>query len=124
MKTRFGIFLGALLLLASLLASCKTTPTIDPAKVDPQHYKVEFENDQFRLLHVTVGPHEKSPMHDHPRTMVLVLHGGKTRITTEDGKFSDPDGITPSVGESPAGRHSFENLDDKTYENYIIEFKK
>ncbi|MFC2094014.1 hypothetical protein ACFLSH_00155 [Bacteroidota bacterium] len=32
----------------------------DAAKVDPKHYKVEFENDDVRVLRITYGPGEKS----------------------------------------------------------------
>ena len=32
----------------------------DAAKVDPKHYKVEFENDEVRVLRITYGPGEKS----------------------------------------------------------------
>jgi hypothetical protein len=38
----------------------------DAVTVDPKHYKVEFENDQVRVLRLTYGPHEKSVMHEHP----------------------------------------------------------
>ena len=38
----------------------------DPAKVDPQHYKVIFEDTGIRVLRLTYGPHEKSVMHQHP----------------------------------------------------------
>ena len=32
----------------------------DATKVDPKHYKVEFENDEVRVLRITYGPGEKS----------------------------------------------------------------
>jgi len=38
----------------------------DAAKVDPKHYKVEFENSQVRILRIHYGPHEKSVMHSTP----------------------------------------------------------
>ena len=28
----------------------------DPVKVDPKHYKVEFENERVRVLRVSYGP--------------------------------------------------------------------
>jgi len=37
----------------------------DPVKVDPKHYKVEFENDGVRVLRVKYGAREKSVMHSH-----------------------------------------------------------
>ncbi len=45
----------------------------DPVKVDPKHYKVEFENAQVRVLRIRYGPHEKSVMHDHPDSVAVLL---------------------------------------------------
>src|ERR1039458_1525999 len=38
---------------------------LDPVAVDPKHYKVEFENDQVRVLRARIGPHESTPVHKH-----------------------------------------------------------
>lgn len=38
---------------------------LDPVKVDPKHYQVEFENDRVRVLRIRFGPHERSVMHGH-----------------------------------------------------------
>jgi hypothetical protein len=38
----------------------------DPVRVDPKHYKVEFENEKVRVLRIKYGSHEKSVMHGHP----------------------------------------------------------
>jgi hypothetical protein len=46
------------------------TKHADPVAVDPQHYKVEMENDQVRALRITYGPHEKSVMHGHPAAVL------------------------------------------------------
>jgi hypothetical protein len=45
----------------------------DAAKVDPTHYKVEFENAQVRILRFHYGPHEKSVMHSHPDSVAVFL---------------------------------------------------
>jgi hypothetical protein len=45
----------------------------DPVKVDPQHYKVEAENKQVRVLRVIYGPGEKSVMHGHPACVGVFL---------------------------------------------------
>ena len=45
----------------------------DPANVDSKHYKVEFENEQMRILRVKYGPHETSPMHAHPGLVAIFL---------------------------------------------------
>ncbi|MDH3268599.1 MAG: hypothetical protein OEM46_07060, partial [Ignavibacteria bacterium] len=38
----------------------------DATVVDPDHYKVEFENDEVRVLRINYDPGEKSAMHSHP----------------------------------------------------------
>ena len=50
-----------------LLALCVcTAATQDPAAVNPKIVKVEFENDQVRILRVHYEPHERLEMHSHP----------------------------------------------------------
>jgi hypothetical protein len=46
---------------------------LDPVKLDPDHYKVEFENDRVRVLRVNYGPRERSVMHS-PRWDWAVSH--------------------------------------------------
>src|ERR1017187_8421222 len=46
-------------------AKLSATGPLDPVVVDPKHYKVEFENDQVRVLRVKIGPHESTPEHQH-----------------------------------------------------------
>ena len=53
----------------------------DAVKVDPKHYKVEFENDQVRVLRITYGPHEKSVMHEHPANVAVFLTDGQASTT-------------------------------------------
>ena len=48
----------------------------DATKVDPKHYKVEFENDQVRVIRINYGAHEKSIMHEHtPGVLVFMTDG-------------------------------------------------
>lgn len=96
----------------------------DAAKVDPKHYKVEFENDQVRVLRITYGPGEKGVMHSHPEGMVVTLNDAK-------GKFTFPDGETAEInfeaGEFrwvEAQTHQGENVGDKPFEVIQIEMKK
>jgi quercetin dioxygenase-like cupin family protein len=84
----------------------------DATKVDSTHYKVEFENDQVRVLRITYGPGEKSVMHEHPEGVAVFL-------TEAWGKFTFPDGttqeITAKAGQTmwaPAGKHLPENSGD------------
>jgi polyisoprenoid-binding protein YceI len=38
----------------------------DPLEVDPKHYKVEFENEQVRVVRVHFDPHYRSVMNQTP----------------------------------------------------------
>ena len=45
---------------------------MEPGKADPKHYKLEFENDQVRVLRVRFGPNEKGVLHEHKLPHVVV----------------------------------------------------
>ena len=116
-----GITLVALVgsgLLAGALAIAQ-----DPIKVDAKHYKVEFENEQVRVLRITYSPHEKSVMHHHPASVAVFLTDGQTRFTMPDGKTQDAAAKAGSVQWSEAGKHLPENVGDKPFELILVELK-
>ena len=65
----------------STAAKPQINPQLDPVKLDPQHYKVEFENDRVRVLRVNYGPREKSVMHSHPDGIGLFLTSQHSRFS-------------------------------------------
>ena len=81
-------------LLVALVAAAIAAPLVviaqDPVKVDAKHYKVEFENDQVRVLRITYGPGEKSVMHEHPGAVAVFLSGGKVKFTNAAGTTATP----------------------------------
>ena len=82
----------------------------DAAKVAPHVYKVMFENEQARVLEVTMEPGDRSEMHSHPDYFVYFLSDGKGKFTTPSG---DADEIEWSAGTSmwrEAEEHSVENV--------------
>ena len=95
----------------------------DAAKVDPKHYKVEFENDQVRVLRITIGPKEKSAMHSHPEGMVIFLNDAKGKFTFPDGKTEKREFKKGFFSWVPAETHLGENVGDKPFELLQIEMK-
>ena len=95
----------------------------DPIKVDPNHYKVEFENDQVRVLRVSYGPREKSVMHDHPMSVGVHLTDIWGKFTFPDGKTEEISGMAGEARLSPAGSHLPENVSDKPLELILVELK-
>lgn len=95
----------------------------DPVKVDPKHYKVEFENDQVRVLRITYGPHEKSLMHDHPAGQVIYLTDSHVKFGLPGGKSEEMHGKAGQTAWALAGKHLPENLTDKRLEAILVELK-
>jgi quercetin dioxygenase-like cupin family protein len=95
----------------------------DPVRVDSQHYTVEFENDQVRVLRIHYGPHEKSVMHGHPASVAVFLADTRGKFTFPDGKTEE---FTTKTGQSmfvPAGEHLPENLSEQPLEVVLVELK-
>ncbi|MBI4484249.1 MAG: cytoplasmic protein [Acidobacteria bacterium] len=95
----------------------------DPVKVAPKQCKVDFENDQVRVLRWNLGPHEKTPMHEHPATVTVFLTEGQARFTSPDGKTREADTKAGQVVWSAAEKHASENLSAKPAEVIQIELK-
>ena len=96
----------------------------DPVKVDPKHYKVEFENESVRVLRISYGPGEKSVMHYHPNAVAVYLTDGMTRMTTPDGKSQDMPAKAGGTTWSAAGSHLPQNVGNKAFEVILVELKK
>jgi len=82
----------------------------DAAKVDPHHYKVLVDNAAVRVLKVTYGAGEKSPMHSHPDAILVPLTSAKVRFTLPDGKTEDRELASEGAIYTPAFTHSPANL--------------
>ena len=115
--------LPATVSLAFQLVAAMPAMAQDPVKVDAKHYKVEFENDQVRVLRITYGPHEKSVMHSHPSSVAVFLTDGSTKFTLADGKTLNSDVKAGVVQWEPSGKHLPENLGDKPFELILVELK-
>ncbi len=97
----------------------------DPVRVDPKHYKVEFENERVRVLRISYGPHEKSVMHGHPPGIVVMLSTCDFRFYLPPNKQQD---ILGKAGEiicfEEALEHLPENLSDRPFEAVLVELKR
>jgi quercetin dioxygenase-like cupin family protein len=95
----------------------------DPVKVDPRHYKVDFENEHVRVLRIQYGPGEKSEMHNHPKSVVVFLTDCKGRFTYPDGKTEDLDVKAGQTLFTEATEHLPANISEKPFEVLQIELK-
>lgn len=105
------------------LASVSAALAQDPVKVDSKHYKIEFENSQVRVLRITYGPREKSPMHDHPESIAVFLTDVHVKFTFPDGKSEERRNKAKETMSLPAGKHAPENLSSQPLELILVEVK-
>lgn len=112
---RAGVF-------ACLAALCVSAQ--EASKVEPKHYRLDFENEYVQVVSVHYGPHEKSKLHEHPGGVVVALTKAHLRFTDESGKtrevFSEP-------GEArwyPPFKHRVENLGDTAYDAVYVGVKR
>ena len=105
-------------------AKLSATGPLDPVVVDPKHYKVEFENDQVRVLRVKIGPHQSTPEHQHALNRVVTyLTGQDIRVTSADGKVERAQHKAGEVVWSGPATHKEENLSDRLFEVIVVELK-
>ena len=110
-------------LLVMLCLAVSTAMAQDPVKVDPKHYKVEFDNAQARVLRISFGPHEKSVMHNHPANLAVFLTDGHAKFTLPDGKTQEAHMKTGQTEWDSGGKHLPENLSDQPFELILVELK-
>ncbi len=115
---RGAFFLMGLLYLAVSLGRAQ-----DPVKIDPQHYRVEFENAQVRVLRVRHDPHHRAPMHEPPAGVVVWLTDGHEKLTFPDGKTQESHAKAGQVNWTAGTTHAVENLSDKAFEVILVELK-
>jgi hypothetical protein len=95
----------------------------DPVLVDPNHYRVEFENDRVRVLRINYGPRERSVMHGHPAGVAVFLTDQRSKFTYPDGSSEEVVGEAGRVRWLDAFRHLPENASDQSFELILVELK-
>jgi len=111
-------YAGVILCLAANFAAAQ-----DPTKVEPKHYKLQFENERVQVVSVHYGPREQSGMHDHPGGVSVSVTGGHLRFTDQSGKVTE---VYAKAGEArwfPPFKHRVENLGDEPYNGVYIGIK-
>lgn len=112
-----------LLMAAVWLLSAIPAHAQDAVKVDPKHYKVEFENDKVRVLRISYGPGEKSVMHEHPANVAVFLTDGQAKFTQPDGKSQEAPMKAGTTVWGAGEKHLPENVGDKPFELILVELK-
>jgi quercetin dioxygenase-like cupin family protein len=82
----------------------------------PAGFKPEFENESVLVVRITIGPHERIPMHDlTPRVVVLLTDQG-LRVPFPNGETRNEHHKAGETMWVSAQRHAGEKLSDKSIE--------
>jgi hypothetical protein len=95
----------------------------DGTAADAGIAKVEFENEQIRVVRVSYAPHQKSPMHSHPGRFVVTLTKNNSRSSSPDGTTKTTQRAAHEYYWGDAVTHQIENLSDEPMQNIEIELK-
>ena len=123
MKNQIYSVICVLLAILILVFRTESALAQDATKVDSTHYKVEFENDQVRVLRITYGPGEKSVMHEHPEGVLVFLTNVRGKYTFPDGTTEEITGKAGQTVWAPAGKHLPENISNEPLEVILVEMK-
>ncbi|TDQ29393.1 cupin domain-containing protein [Zeaxanthinibacter enoshimensis] len=102
------------------------TPEIqaqDAVEADPEHYSVEFENDQVRVLRIKYGPGEKSVMHQHPDAVAVMLTESNGMMTLPDGSMIEDKNKAGTAMFTPEATHLPQNNGSEPMELILVELK-
>lgn len=96
----------------------------DPVKVDGNHFKVLFENEDVRVLEVKVQAGERVPKHSHPSGFAYALSDFKAKTTLTDGTSIEGEYQAGQFAETKPVTHAEENTGRTEAHLLLIEFKK
>ena len=111
------------LVVAGLLCAA-TALAQDPVKVDPKHHKVEFEDNQVRVLRITSPPGAKSVTHNHPNAVAVFLTDSTLKQNVSAGSVPEGPRKAGDVRWTEPFTHTPENTGTAPTEVILIEFKE
>ena len=113
-----AVYLGVML--AAIAARAQS---LDPLIADPQHYRLEVENQWVRAIREHMGPHESMPMHQHPQpgAVIVFLTDRHNRLTSPEGASQELRSRAGDLMWSAASTHRSENLTGDPFEAVQIE---
>ncbi len=93
---------------------------------DPEHYRLEFENEYVRVIRCRIPAHDKVKMHNHPLGSVIIFMTDQNlHQTLEGGKTEEAHNKAGHVlwGNGSQAQHMGENVTDQMYEYIRVDIK-
>ena len=93
---------------------------------DPEHYKLEFENEFVRVIRCRIPARDKVKMHNHPLGSVIIFMTDQNlHQTLESGKTEEAHNKAGRVlwANGSQSQHMGENVTDQMYEYIRVDVK-
>lgn len=104
---------------------------LDGVAVAPGNHKVLFENDEVRVIDITIAVGEITPLHTHLAATVLYRLSGSHFIRRDEhgatmfDSRADPDYVMPTVSYNASlPRHAIENTGEDDLHLIGVELKR
>src|SRR3984957_13473039 len=101
--------------------SAQGVPSGDAQQITPN--KVEFENDQIKVIRGFLAPHQKTAVHSHPYRFGVTMTKNDLLITS-DGKTGPSKKDAQQIFWREPVAHEVDNVSTDRMENIEIESKK
>jgi beta-alanine degradation protein BauB len=115
--------MGPVVMAAVLMGFAAVATAQDPVAASPEEYKLEIENTWVRVIRVNQAAHHKTPMHQHPASVVVYLTDAHERVVTTDGETQEVFHKAGDVAYIEPVKHSEENLSDSSVRGVVVELK-
>lgn len=120
-KSLLWVVVSAAVLLSFVLGALYAQ---DVMKVGADTHSVLLENDNVRVLKVSIKPGGKVPMHSHPHNVGYYLTDAKVQVTTPDGKSQEHELKAGTSVWNEAVTHAVVNTGSTELQEIQIELKK
>lgn len=111
----------------ALLTRAPEAAAQDAVQMQPQSYRVAFENDRIRVLDFHSRPGLGvcgNGMHSHPAHLTVALSPAKVKVTTPEGKTFVGENKLGDVFWDEAETHETENISGHDVRALIVELKQ
>lgn len=95
----------------------------DSIRLQPQHYTIDFENDDVRVMRIKYGPREKAFMREYVEGVLVFLTDHHVRFTYPDGKTVETFAKVGDTLWEPGIKYLPENLSDSPLELMLVQQK-
>jgi quercetin dioxygenase-like cupin family protein len=105
-------------------AACSLAVKAQEPSSTPDTTKVEFENEQIRVMRSVVGPHQKTSLHSHPSRLGITITRNEVRTYLPAGLSTTATRSAHEYFWSEPITHTVENLSNTSLQNVEIELKQ